>query len=243
MEKFFGITNFTSYQHYKERDITSWIKLYFKILDDYKVIQLEDNERWIFVGLLLLAGKNGNNIPADYMYIAEQICHRNSRNSIEKTIQKLIQFNLLYEKSLDVVKSVSTPIRVDKSRLDKKDIYILVLEHWNAQGLVKHIKINDRIVKKIDARLNDGYSIEKIKEVIQNYSTIVKGEQYYFNYKWTLWDFLQRGFEKFKDIDIAKNNFAKFGLKTQLAATKGKYSDIGKISNDNTKDNKDDAKQ
>ena len=33
------------------------------------------------------------------------------------------------------------------------------------------------------------------------------GKEYYFDYKWTLVEFLQRGVEKFLDLEVAKSNY------------------------------------
>ena len=36
---------------------------------------------------------------------------------------------------------------------------------------------------------------------------ILSGEEYFFSYRWPLEEFLQKGFEKFKDWQIAKSNY------------------------------------
>ena len=46
---------------------------------------------------------------------------------------------------------------------------------------------------------------------MKNYAHIVNDEQYYFEYKWTLEDFLKRGLRKFLDLEVAKNNYRKKG--------------------------------
>lgn len=91
------VNNLNKYQHYKDRNII-WIKLYVDILQDYKFSQLDDNERWIFIGLILLAVKNDNKIPADFPYICQVIS--NSKKNISKTILKLQDFELISIKSL-----------------------------------------------------------------------------------------------------------------------------------------------
>ena len=94
------IKNYEKYQHYKERHITSWIKLYYSILDDYKISQLTDMERWIWVGILLLYSRVDTHLPLDYDFIRHKICNRNARRSgIIKTIKKFESIDLIYIES------------------------------------------------------------------------------------------------------------------------------------------------
>ena len=81
--EYIKIRKFEKYNHYKERHISSWIKLYYNMLDDYKISQLNNEERWIWCGLLLLAGKSNNNIPNDLEYIFSKICHYNNENRVK----------------------------------------------------------------------------------------------------------------------------------------------------------------
>jgi len=88
----------------------------------------------------------------------------------------------------------------------KKNIYILVFNHWNQQGIIFHKKLTDDI-RNVIVRTLRSYSVEEVKSAISNYAEILKGSEYYFKYKWTLRDFLKRGIEKFMDIEVAKSNF------------------------------------
>ena len=85
---------------------------------------------------------------------------------------------------------------------DVKEIY----KWWNEKKIITHQKLTDEIRNKIKTKLKD-YSINQLKTAIDNYSIIVKDEQYFFKYKWTLKDFLQRGIEKFLDLETAKSNY------------------------------------
>lgn len=73
--KIITIPNLNEYQHYKNRDKMPWIKWHKKCLRDYKFCQLKNGERWIFIGLVMLAMENKNKIPADFHYIAKTICY------------------------------------------------------------------------------------------------------------------------------------------------------------------------
>lgn len=95
-----------------------------------------------------------------------------------------------------------------KETIQKK--YIDIFNYWNSKEIIIHKKLDQATSRSINAKLKD-YSLEEIKKAIHHYWIIQKNEDdiYYWNHKWTLKDFLQRGFEKFKDWDIAHGNYLK----------------------------------
>jgi hypothetical protein len=109
--------------------------------------------------------------------------------------------------------------RVDKSRKEKeiyKEKEREIFNYWNQQNIIVHQKlVND--VRSVIVRTLRSYSVEEVKSAISNYSAIVHGEEYFFNYKWTLKDFLKRGLEKFMDLEVAKSNFRKEGRDSGMA--------------------------
>lgn len=119
----------------------------------------------------------------------------------------------LYDKYSDKFQQVPTKSLKPKPKPNPKPIYIHVLNFWNLQEkLPTHStegKIWDDIKEAINGRLTEKKTEKDIIHTIENYSKIINGKEYYFNYRWTLPDFLQRGFEKFKDWEIAKSNYTK----------------------------------
>lgn len=98
--------------------------------------------------------------------------------------------------------------RLEENRQDKKqDIYTSIFDFWNSLKLKHHKKITEKIKNKIIKALKE-YSEDEIKQAIIRYDKIVNNEKYFFTYKWSLCDFLQRGIEKFDD-DICYTNFLK----------------------------------
>ncbi len=85
-------------------------------------------------------------------------------------------------------------------------ITIVIFNLWNEQKIIVHKKLTDDIKLAIGRALKE-HSHEELSEAIKNYAEILKGEQYYFKYSWTLKDFLKRGLEKFLDLEIAKKNY------------------------------------
>jgi cyanate lyase len=80
-----------------------------------------------------------------------------------------------------------------------------ILVYWNNKKIIIHNKLTDKIKSKINSTLKD-YSENEIKKAIDNYNIVLKGVKYYFDYKWTLKDFLQRGIDKFM-TDVCFDNY------------------------------------
>ena len=71
-----------------------------------------------------------------------------------------------------------------------------ILRYWNEKKIVVHSKITSDIKKSMVKVLRD-YEVDEIKQCIDLYNTILKGEQYFWEYKWNLWEFLNRGVKQF----------------------------------------------
>ena len=88
----------------------------------------------------------------------------------------------------------------------KNNIYS-IFEHWNLKEIVKHKELNPAIEKAISKSL-EIYSIDEIKQGIDNYNEILKSS-YVFNHYWSLNEFLtrERGISTFIDNGINKLNY------------------------------------
>ncbi len=87
-----------------------------------------------------------------------------------------------------------------------KEIYIVVFNHWNSLGVIKHKVMTETMQTAIRSALNN-YSAEEICQAMTTYGQILSGEEYYWSYKWTLEEFIRRGLEKFMDADAARENY------------------------------------
>lgn len=79
-----------------------------------------------------------------------------------------------------------TDIDID---IDKEHIYTL-FNYWNEQGIIKHRKMNQAMQSHINARLQE-YSFDELKKAIENYSTVLSNDDYYWTHKWSLQDFMK----------------------------------------------------
>lgn len=66
-----------------------------------------------------------------------------------------------------------------------------IFNYWNEQNIIKHKVISKEINNAIDKALKK-YSEEEIKTYIERYNKVIKDRTYFFDYKWTLADFLSR---------------------------------------------------
>lgn len=101
--------------------------------------------------------------------------------------------------------------KVNKNKKEKeiyKEKEREIFNYWNKQNIIVHKKLTDD-VRSVIVRTLRSYSVEEVKSAIANYAEIVHGDEYFFNYKWTLKDFVKRGMDKFMDLEVAKSNFRK----------------------------------
>ena len=80
---------------------------------------------------------------------------------------------------------------------------------WNLKKIIIHKSLTSKARSAISSKLKEGYTQDEIIQAIENYRKILTDDKYYFTYRWTLEKFLHKGFEEFKDFDIAKNNYLK----------------------------------
>ena len=86
----------------------------------------------------------------------------------------------------------------------------VLFDLWNSLGLIKHRSLTGDMTRAIKAASRD-FSAAEISQAMKNYAHIVNDKQCYFKHKWTLKDFLNRGLEKFLDLEVALNNYRRQG--------------------------------
>lgn len=128
------------------------------------------------------------------------------------------------------VSGMYTQNRIDKSRLDKNNILCenenelsldvevesgsmitaesQIFDFWNKCNIIKHRDMTDNIKKTITKSLKT-YTREDICKYIKRYAIVLEDDKYFFNYKWTLIDFLNRkdGISSFSDEGSKWVNF------------------------------------
>lgn len=139
-------------------------------------------------------------------------------------------YELKSNSGIPMVDQVDTQYRIDKSRLDKNNILCeneddlfldvevesgsmitaesQIFDFWNECNIIKHRDMTDNIKKTITKALKT-YTREDICKYIKRYAIVLEDDKYFFNYKWTLIDFLNRkdGISSFSDEGSKWVNF------------------------------------
>ena len=83
----------------------------------------------------------------------------------------------------------------------------VVFDFWNSLHIINHRDIT-RFKGTISARLKL-YTVEELKEAMNNYHTIVMSPDYYFTYKWGLKEWLLRGLDSFMTENAPHDRYKK----------------------------------
>lgn len=107
-------------------------------------------------------------------------------------------------------------LNTNKENIKEKEIF----DFWNEKDIIKHKDIKPHL-KAIQKALKE-YSVEQIKEYIDRYNKVIKDKNYFFDYKWTLTDFLNRkdGISSFADDGSKWVNYLQGGNNYQKPAEK-----------------------
>ena len=120
----------------------------------------------------------------------------------------------LSDKSKSIDKDINIDIYKESiiNNNTKENSLQKIFDYWNSKGIIKH-KLNDDIKKAIDKVLKE-YSVEDIKKSIDHYKEVLDSN-YFFNYKWSIVDFLNRkgGFKTFLDDGSNWVNYCEFKSK------------------------------
>lgn len=124
----------------------------------------------------------------------------------------------LPEKASLSVENLSASCKEDIKKDKKKDITNVIskekeknqeiFDFWNEHKVVVHRKLTDEMKRAITVKLKD-YSAIELCKAIANYAEIVNSQDYYWNHRWTLQEFLSRksAVERFLDGDVARENY------------------------------------
>lgn len=138
--------------------------------------------------------------------IWERIIYNYNSDLIEKEKAKLTAKKL---SGLILLEELERNLESNKKEIKReysKDIEN-IFECWNSKGIIKHKTLSQLIKKSIEKSLRV-YKVDEIVQAINIYSEILNS-QFYFNYKWSLSDFLNRknGISTFMDEGSNKANY------------------------------------
>ena len=81
-----------------------------------------------------------------------------------------------------------------KNKNNKKEIK-LIYNYWKEKSeTISHRKLTTPMKDGVGARLDNGFTVDELKEAIDNYNMVVKSDDYFFSYNnWSLNEFMSRG--------------------------------------------------
>lgn len=85
-----------------------------------------------------------------------------------------------------------------------------VFEWWNSKGIIKHQKMSPQLRNEIGKKIKE-LGKEEVKLAIDRYAIVLHDKNYFFDYTWSLLDFLKRknGISNFLDDGSMWNNYVK----------------------------------
>ena len=184
------IVNFPIAQMYLGDDMLVDEDVALKLFNTKKqrIFPISDGEKWFI-------------LP----FIKNQYGELDRGNRVHASVIRILKENKITSfKSLLRPLKDSTMIIPDESI--KPSPLDIIFEYWNRQKIVTHRAFTTQMKGKINAKLKD-YTVDEIIETISNYSSILKDGKFFFEYKWTLIDFFQRGFDKFFNEETARANY------------------------------------
>jgi hypothetical protein len=132
-----------------------------------------------------------------------QPCTVHFRVNLDKAVEiveKWVAENVKEEsKKEEIILQKTTAVgpTIKKETIEALEIF----NFWNEQKIVTHRKLTDKIITKIKSALRE-YSEQEVKEAISKYGQVINGEGFFWTYRWTLPDFLQRGLTRFLETPI-----------------------------------------
>lgn len=146
-----------------------------------------------------------------------------------RTEVKLFDYKILEELAKKEKMSVGDLVRkmiykelsfLSLTIMQQKEIF----NYWNSKDIIKH-KDFARCRRHISSALKI-YSVEEIKESIDNFAVVLKDERSYWNYKWDLVSFLLRGIDRFLTCNKPLDAFAKKFDPKAKSDTTPKYKEL-----------------
>lgn len=150
-------------------------------IDGYYENKPENNE---FNKMITLCRNCHSNVHSDSLLLDEDLL-----NSIE-------YYNEMLPSNDSVTEVKRSSISISNSISKEYDVF----NYYNSKNIIIHRELTDEIQKSIAKALKK-YSVEQLKTYIDRYAKVIKDNRYFFDYKWSLKDLLDRkgGISSFAD--------------------------------------------
>lgn len=187
--KFLQMKDWDEWQSFrKDRGAPPWIKVHRKVLTSTKWARLTDSDKGQLLSIWLIAADNGGIVTSDPLLL-QKICMLDTAPEINKFIDLGLMWltdgcqvdakmtpsgcqvdaNLTHQRISEDIRPNQTKEKDIKTLVerDASDPVVEVFEFWQVELNHKQTVLSDDRRKKIKARLQEGYSVERIKQAIQ----------------------------------------------------------------------------
>lgn len=139
-----------------------------------------------------------------------------------------VNTNIL-SKDITNIENISITKKIKKQTAKEfSDVVRRIYDFWNEKNIIPHKALTKEMNSAVERALKS-YSEEEIKTYIDRYAKVIEDKSYFFDYKWSLKDFLSRkeGISSFTDEGSKWVNYcaASIGAKVsrRLEDEKGKW--------------------
>ncbi len=142
-----------------------------------------------------LITKNGNKLASKTIQV--RVTETVTKNgNVPKMVTRFVTKNGAHKRKLTKETSTKT---------------FSLFDFWNSLKIIIHKNIKGKVGNRtfkgcLEQALKDNNE-KTIREAMQNYKTILEGEEYFWKYRWTVGEFLIRGLDKFLTINKPFENF------------------------------------
>jgi hypothetical protein len=217
---YFRVVNFEKFQHYKNRN-PPWIKLHMSILTNYEFNQLSDTEKYLLIGLYLLAARTANRIPMDTRYIRDSLRMTTRKVQLKKLIGlKLIE--QIQDDGLDNASKVldgrkhdtppeteteteteeDAPLTPQGADIPFRDLFEIAWESFPL--VIQGRNVRSRAENQWKARINGGDDPNIIIKAVKNYAKSREKEDDQFTISLQRFIGKERHFTNWQNLDKTK---------------------------------------
>ena len=107
-------------------------------------------------------------------------------------------FLVLLDPLMDLLGKDAPEVKKQTTTQTIPEEYTAVLQHWNSKGIITHQEKYNKAKLNLLKKAIKTYGQDGVCEAIDNYSMVLQNPaDYFFTYKWTLYEFVTKGIGKF----------------------------------------------
>ncbi|WP_065481634.1 phage replisome organizer N-terminal domain-containing protein [Bacillus thuringiensis] len=156
------------------------VRLALTTLSKYQMIDIDEDQ------FIHIQNWNKHQNLEGMKQVKQLRAERNKRYYEKKKISQQSDEN----NSKTSYKTEQDALDIDKELDKEKNKYQTIFQHWNEKEIIKHRVLTQKTVSKIKARLNT-FGVEELQQAIDHYHTVLTRPEYFWEYRWSLQEFLR----------------------------------------------------